>query len=224
MEWEQIEAHVPGLKKARQLEEDWRALSYVEDFAPHTLLGLPVRHLTMRVLHELRLTGNPLVNGQPGTIGDYFNLLWRLNERYCRPGSLRWWNTFPVRVAIWLRIHRHRSLRQAHAAVTEFIAMHYLDAPPSVVEEASAGRVRNVRQSKGYTWMDAYVDFFGEHYGWSRDEVLDAPMSLIFRLYRANRVRNGHDMPSTTPSDKMVKDFIAGVMAAKSQQDAKGKD
>lgn len=224
MEWEQIEALVPGLNEARQLEEDWRALSYVEDFAPHTLLGLPVRHISLRVLHELQIAGNPLVRGGSAARADFFNLLWRLNDNYCRSGSLRWWATFPTRVSIWLRIHRHRSMRQAHAEVLEFIAMHYLDAPPHVQEEANAGRVKNVRQSKGYTWLDSYVDFFAEHYGWTRAEVLDAPMPLIFRLYRANRVRHGVDMPSACPSDKMVKDFVASAVAAKSQQKAKGKD
>lgn len=214
-----IERLLPGLDEARRSENEWRALSFFEGIE-HTVCGIKLRMLTARTVFELRECGNPVLGEGEISRAALFDFYWRLHADFTRPGTFKFWLTRWKRKRLARAVNR-LNIFIAREAVLKWVEMHYIDAPPRVTE---VKRKDNHATATGYAWIASFVDFFCEHYHWSLNDVLDAPLPLLFQLYRANRARKGIDTELCSPSERMVDDFIRGVAKLKSEQDAKDKE
>ena len=206
-----LEALVPGLAKARRAEQAARLRALLGRAGTSRLLGREVVALTPRIALELRLAGNPCVEGMVGTWADMALFLWRLSPRFCRPAAWLRWRT----VGRWERRRIRRAVRrlkhfQASASIRAWVIQQLQDAPPRVTTTEEAGAAT---PPSGFTAEASIINWFADHYGWDADRALDTPFLLLWQCYRAFYASAGRPVPSMPPSERLVGAWFVSMQA-----------
>lgn len=202
----------PQFFAARAAEQRNRLLSYaaVSDplrlpLASGRVVTVPQRHLTLRALVELELVASPFVTGGPVTAWDAYRVLWRLHPHFLRrdepaPLGARL-RALVTRLRLaWLT---GRLLWPAGAAVLrDRLAAAYQDSP---AEAAGEGEDESPTSAPPHCAADDLCHLFARHYGFTRDQVLDAPLAGLLQLLRAATLAQPDgDIQVIDPSDALL--------------------
>lgn len=184
----------PHLETLRRDEHLRRGIAWLA-LAPD-LLGAPIVPLTPRILFELELAGNALVQGRPAGRHDVFAFLWRLHPNFRRPsgampnrptGRGSWLLALLARR--WLASHvRRLPPWVAERAILDHLLALRQDEPPHVVR--SAGRAATLPPPLPHL-LDAWCHWWGSHYGTDPRTALDVPLPLILQCRRTVALAQG---------------------------------
>lgn len=181
---------IPGLGDALNEDRAERLAGWVAD-RQLELCGIMVRPLTLRDTSYLEAVRNGFVLGGailPAHILQFFD-----------------------RIAIKLTGQKlakkvgKLDYDKACQDITDFVVWHYFDAPQS------SGPVSSPR---AYNQLPiAYlVDLFASEYGWTRDQILDEPLTVLWQLFESIRMRVDNDYVGFSPNRyKVMQAFLDGL-------------
>ena len=185
---------IPGYSDALRKEQKVRAAAYF-DCDVLSLNGLPVRLLTMRLLHRLRLGRNGFVvpcrfESDTEAYAHALDFVWKLNPKW-RMAQDKPKFSDNVRRAIWEYQARKVPPRDFVMAVMDYLEEMFFDSPfiDSTPRDTNGSKVK-VLGRETFTPpiacdMAVLIDLFAEGgYAWTPDEILDLPLVRLWQHIR----------------------------------------
>jgi hypothetical protein len=184
---------------ARAAEHRRRVLSYAPVAEPLRLplrsgrvVSIPQVHVSAQALIDLELVGNPfVVGGRPGP-WDAYRFLWRLHPAYARRGGwlVRLRLSWLAGLLMWPACSLLIQERMAHV---------YQDQP------AEDGASLPTPAAPVPCVYDDLCRLFASNYGFTRREVLDAPLAWLLQLLRAEALAQPDGLLNVIdPSDQYL--------------------
>lgn len=171
------------------------------------ICGVAARLMTLRMFIQLCYAKSPFLVGGPVGPEHVAQILWRLSPQYktTRRGAR----------ARFIKSIASLPYAESRKAVEEYLDLIFFDAPPS------SGKNKVPRVS----FATQLIDFFGHHYGWTRNETLDSPLPELFQLMKEiNRRTNPDAVSINRLSDKVKAEWARELEAwAKQNESANGR-
>lgn len=184
---------VPHYKEAVEEETHRREADFLSDVT--SVCGIKVYKLNMRLLSVLTLTKNPLVTGGSVKLTDAFSFLWIISVEFSLDENKR--KLFFEMLSNTL-LEDENTLDRAVDDINKYLSYSFEDC-------LSANSKREVPYVSGNA---ALVDLFASEYGWTEQQVFNAPLRRIWQYIRAMRLRHDPKALMSNPSDKVKMNFM----------------
>lgn len=179
----------PGFREAVKKENDVRDAAFLE--LPTSICGLDIRPLTPRDLLVLDALENPIAwtREEADTI-QVGRFLWFQSVNYRPRAKLRQFlHAFQV-----LSMDRTKAIDQ----IDNYFKQAFHDAP------GKSGR----REVPYVGWAAHFVDQFAAEYGWTRREILDCPLAILYQQRKCISKRIDPGLVIGNPSDRIIGDHF----------------
>ena len=199
---------IPGFREAMaaaQAQEDaQRDIAFLELCAD--LCGEPVRPLTLRMLLWLFTAGSPFVSG--GSVGPEHvaQFLWIASPSFAPFDTA-------ARAAFVARVAETVPFEPAVEAIDQLIDAALMDRP------ARSGRPATASIT---SFAAGLVDEFASEYGWTRGEILDCPVAILYQqLRRIDRRHNPKALFFNRITDRVRRELVAAYRKTTGKDAAK---
>lgn len=189
---------IPGLSRAvaraKGIEDRWRELAFLP--VGEEICGVPVRQLTLRHLRILLSIHSPFLHGKTPTLFDIERFLWVVSPRF---------NIRGLGKVDFARSIEHLSYARVCRAINRYIDRALLDRP------ATTGSGTPIAVS-----FDAYlVDRIARTYGWSDEQILDAPLARLYQYLRLIQLKDNPRTPQISRLSDRVRQRKINAQLAK---------
>jgi hypothetical protein len=188
---------IPGYPEAVKRENDIRDAAFLD--LTTDICGIKIRQMTPRDLLILDGTDNPLVcHGIPSS-PQLAHFLWLLSGSYC--------NNAPIRRFIFARKVRPLPFMQTVKACWKYVEETFQDSPGGSGPQATpfAG------------WCAHLIDRTAFNYGWTRGEILNTPLQILFQCQKVIRARKDAEYTPRNPSDKIRGEGAIALFKARTE-------
>jgi hypothetical protein len=200
---------IPGYREALAAEREARDYAFLG--LPAAICGIDVVLLTLRQLVARLAISCPFISGRPAEkimqlpdpAGEIAAFIWHVSIARARScgnplAEYRARQVFYARLAFI-------SAEDAMAGIQEYLKTTFMDSP------ATGGKESVPTASVAAT----LIDIFAAEYGWTRDEILDAPLVQLYQLLRERaRTLNPKAILFNRLSDKVRGDYLAPINEA----------
>lgn len=166
---------ITGYAEASERQEQLRDSAFLN--LPHSLCGFPCAPLTPLRFAVLIHARSPFVCGGLPLPESVAQFLWALHPEFSYTDTAKR-DAFIESVAA---VEYGAALEE----ITAYVESELLDAPPS------GGKPKEAY----WSWLASLVDIFAHEYGWSREAILNQPLSVLFQQIKIINVRNGDKGP-----------------------------